>query len=258
MGEKCFLSVSDLLEWEWKDNYTRFGFFVNLLLKAVSVPCDVRGISLERGQLLTSRKELSMQGFSEKRVDKELEELEKTSWVYVQYIGKQMIITVRGYDYFVYSGDRLRKASKGVNVRQAEAKQEVSENIDWDGIYSFYNDCMKDKAIPSLAKMTDKRKGHIRSRIKEFSLEAIYTVIKNASESDFLNGVNSRRWTATFDWMMSSKNNFAKVLEGNYKNKDGTDTQRPVTKREQRLYDEEQRKNEFADYLNGLASSIGG
>jgi hypothetical protein len=43
-------------------------------------------------------------------------------------------------------------------------------------------------------------------------------MIENASASSFLAGQNRRDWQATFDWLFRP-NNFVKVLEGNYKDK---------------------------------------
>ena len=51
-----------------------------------------------------------------------------------------------------------------------------------------------------------------------YNLEAILSMIKRASESDFLNGINSRNWIANFDWLFLP-NNFPKVHEGNYDNR---------------------------------------
>ena len=43
-------------------------------------------------------------------------------------------------------------------------------------------------------------------------------VIDNISNSPFLQGQNSRNWMADFDWVIRP-NNYVKVLEGNYNDK---------------------------------------
>lgn len=74
------------------------------------------------------------------------------------------------------------------------------------------------KEMNSITRMTDKRKSHIKQRLQEFSLEEIFKVIEIASKSDFLNGHNNKNWKANFDWIINP-NNFVKILEGNYNNK---------------------------------------
>ena len=40
---------------------------------------------------------------------------------------------------------------------------------------------------------------------------------------------NNRNWSATFDWMMNDAN-MAKILDGNYKNKDAKQSKPPVSR----------------------------
>ena len=44
-------------------------------------------------------------------------------------------------------------------------------------------------------------------------------MFSRAETSQFLKGKNARNWQANFDWLIKD-NNFAKVLDGNYDNKD--------------------------------------
>ena len=96
-----------------------------------------------------------------------------------------------------------------------------NENIDWGEIVLFFNEKVKNKSIPPIKLMTDRRKQAVRARIREYGFEAIKTAIINAAESEFMNGRNRKNWTATFDWIFLP-NNFPKVLEDNYKNKYNT------------------------------------
>ncbi|MBP7211187.1 MAG: hypothetical protein KBA02_08375, partial [Paludibacteraceae bacterium] len=56
------------------------------------------------------------------------------------------------------------------------------------------------------------------ARIKEYGNDSIFKVIDNISNSPFLQGQNSRNWMADFDWVIRP-NNYVKVLEGNYNDK---------------------------------------
>lgn len=65
-----------------------------------------------------------------------------------------------------------------------------------------------------------KRYTSLKARIKEYSLDEVVQAIRSISKSDFLKGQNNKGWTITFDWLVKP-NNFLKVLEGNYLDKEG-------------------------------------
>ena len=89
--------------------------------------------------------------------------------------------------------------------------KDYSENV-----MRFWNHTMiSPVAIPTIAKMTPKRKSMVNARVKEFGINAVYKAIHRASESSFLNGGGSKGFIADFDWVFRP-NNFPKVLEGNY------------------------------------------
>ena len=60
----------------------------------------------------------------------------------------------------------------------------------------------------------------LNTRIKEYGEHQIIQAIDNINKSSFLKGQNNRNWTITFDWFIKP-NNFPKVLEGNYTDKEG-------------------------------------
>lgn len=88
-------------------------------------------------------------------------------------------------------------------------REEVGEIID------FFN---KTAVSFPQVKLTPNRVKKIRARIKENSKEEVFQMIKNAAGSSFLAGQNKNDWQANFDWLFRP-NNFVKVLEGNYNNK---------------------------------------
>lgn len=75
-------------------------------------------------------------------------------------------------------------------------------------------------SFPKIRSLSEARKKAIKARLKTYSLEDFETVFKNAEASSFLKGKNDRNWSANFDWLTADKN-MAKVLEGNYADKDG-------------------------------------
>ena len=138
--------------------------------------------------------------------------------------------------------DNNYPSKEGVSV---DTDPPALHDVDLKLIVDFFNKSViqANSVMPKIKGATGKRVGHIKSRIREFGIEAVYEVITKASQSDFLNGRNQRGWTATFDWIFLPTN-FPKVLEGNYDNRTtkpqtngrenylpgtGSDTTNPVT-----------------------------
>lgn len=100
---------------------------------------------------------------------------------------------------------------------EVQVKEKVKEQVEYTKIKEIFNSvCIK---LPKVKSISDKRKKIINARIKEYNLETIGNVLTKVSQSDFLNGKNDNGWTANFDWVFNP-NNFLKILEDNYKNKE--------------------------------------
>lgn len=69
----------------------------------------------------------------------------------------------------------------------------------------------------------------LNARIKEYGIDTILEAIRKVNSSNFLKGQNPKGWTITFDWLIKP-NNFIKVLEGNYDDKEGVNNGRANTK----------------------------
>jgi hypothetical protein len=74
-----------------------------------------------------------------------------------------------------------------------------------------------------LTVLSNRRKQAIKARLNTYSLEQFKEVFTKAESSDFLKGKNNRNWSASFDWLINDAN-MAKVLDGNYDNKQKTVT----------------------------------
>lgn len=91
------------------------------------------------------------------------------------------------------------------------------DRVNYQQIVDMYNEiCI---SFPRVISISENRKKAIRARLNKYSIADIERVFIMAEESDFLKGSNNRNWSATFDWLMNDQN-MAKVLEGNYKNRD--------------------------------------
>jgi hypothetical protein len=83
-------------------------------------------------------------------------------------------------------------------------------------------------SFPKLRSVSDSRKDKLRTRWQEHpSLDEWEEAFAKMEDSDFLRGVNDRKWKATFDWLIDNDKNMVKVLEGNYDNK-GREADHPM------------------------------
>lgn len=74
--------------------------------------------------------------------------------------------------------------------------------------------------LPRCRELTDKRRKHARVRLSERPVAQWVDIIQRMGRSRFLRGLSSgRTWVATFDWLISSPDPGAKVLEGQYDDK---------------------------------------
>lgn len=60
----------------------------------------------------------------------------------------------------------------------------------------------------------------LNARVKEYGIDTILKAIEEIKKSSFLIGQNKTGWVIVFDWFVKP-NNFPKVLEGNYTDKEG-------------------------------------
>ena len=95
----------------------------------------------------------------------------------------------------------------------------ATQKVDYSKLFEFFNQTISESGsvIKEIRQLTERRKLAIQARARENGKESLMEVIKQAANSDFLNGRNDRGWIADFDWLMKP-NNFVKVLEGNYNN----------------------------------------
>lgn len=113
--------------------------------------------------------------------------------------------------------DRLGKDRLG-NSTEESLEPEI-DRINYQQIADMYNNtCV---SFPKLVKLSNQRKKAIRARLKSgYTVEDFQVLFEMAEESDFLKGKNKNNWSATFDWLIKDSN-MAKVLDGNYKNREG-------------------------------------
>lgn len=105
---------------------------------------------------------------------------------------------------------------------EIEIDKENRDRVNYQQIADMYNaTCV---SFPRLTVLSEKRKKAIKARLRKHSVDDIQRAFELAEESDFLKGTNGRNWSATFDWIMCDAN-MAKILDGNYANKDNHRTE---------------------------------
>lgn len=91
-----------------------------------------------------------------------------------------------------------------------------SERMDWGAFMQTFNDMLA-PAVPKIQTMSESRRQRVKAIVKEFGKTSIMTAFEKIRTSDFLMGHNKTGWHCDFDWIFK-KNNFIKILEGNYDN----------------------------------------
>lgn len=101
-----------------------------------------------------------------------------------------------------------------------DKKNSLKEDVPYKEIVQAYNDICK--SLPSIRVISDKRKKKMRVIYREVGdLDIITEAFKKAESSDFLSGRNGKWGGCNFDWLINY-NNFIKVIEGTYDNRNGS------------------------------------
>jgi len=103
------------------------------------------------------------------------------------------------------------------SVRNPQSKvkeTKLKETKVYTSIVDIYH--INCKNLPSVSKLSEKRKASLSGLTAFFTLEQITEALIKAGKSEFLTGkING--WKASFDWLIN-KNNMLKVIEGAYDN----------------------------------------
>lgn len=179
-------------------------------------------IILEPGQLITGRKSISTKfNISESKVQRVLKKLEIEQQIEQQTSNKNRLITILNWEEYQTTEQQIEQQ---LNNNRTTSEQQVNTNKndknDKNIIYSEISDLYNSICIsyPKLIKLSDARKKAIKARLNLYTVDDFKKLFTLAEQSDFLKGKNDRNWSATFDWLIKDSN-MAKVLDGNYSNK---------------------------------------
>lgn len=145
-----------------------------------------------------------------------------------KYREKQKLIAVN-------DDKHLRKHLREDDVNSLEGEEEIEldkdkdkdkDKVNYQQIADMFNTLCP--SFSSIKVLSDARKKAIKARLKFYDVDSFKELFTKAEASDFLKGKNDRNWTATFDWLIKDAN-MAKVLDGNYDNKQSKEPA-PVTR----------------------------
>ena len=106
--------------------------------------------------------------------------------------------------------------SESIIVEQSPTRNTPYELI----VNLFHEICV---TLPAVKILSDSRKSSVRQRFKEFDIDKFESVFRKVNDSEFLSGRNGKWTNCNFDWIMK-QSNFIKILEGNYDNKNATNS----------------------------------
>lgn len=90
-----------LVDWEWYQDSQMVHLLIHLIIKANHCDLKWRGATIKRGQLLTSRKKLSVEtGISEQSIRTCLERLQSTNEIVIKSTNLNTVITISKYDIY--------------------------------------------------------------------------------------------------------------------------------------------------------------
>jgi predicted phage replisome organizer len=118
--------------------------------------------------------------------------------------------------------DKIRedknRIERGERARAHEGdKTPSTPPVKTEEIKNLFNSIVTN--LPKVTVLSANRKKTINARLKDYDIETITKVFEKTQESNFLSGKNDRTWKASFDWVIKSEN-FVKILEGNYDNRE--------------------------------------
>ena len=119
-----------LLDWEWYDDANTFRLFIHLLLKANFKETKYRNNIVKRGQLVTTRTELSNElGLTEQQIRTSINKLKLTNEITSKSTNKKTFVTLNRYE--LYQNDKNKITNKATNNQPTNqpTKQPTNNHI---------------------------------------------------------------------------------------------------------------------------------
>ena len=195
-----------ILNWDWYSDINTKVLFIHILLKSNFVSKNWQGITIERGELFTSIKHLSIEtGLSEKQVRNSIRKLITTKEIEIQGASNGTMITVCNYDDYQRKEDTEgeQKDIKGANDGRAKGQllnkdnkdnneNKVKDDFDFLKFWNLYNKKVGDKA-KILKKWTN-----LKQIDRDTILKTLPLFLQNITDKKFQpfpdTYLNNKRW----------------------------------------------------------------
>lgn len=180
-------------------------------------------VEVKCGSFITSEVKLMERwGWGKSKTRAFLDLLQTDEMIIKKSDRKKTTITIVNYKEYatLETTDRPQADRQQTNSRPIADTNNNDNNDNNENKYIYVKDIYNEICVsfPRLTVLSDKRKKAIKARLNTYSVEQIKEVFTKAEASDFLKGKNNRNWQANFDWLINDAN-MAKVLDGNYDNK---------------------------------------
>lgn len=168
-----------ITSWRWYHNANTFRVFFHLIISANYTDHDFEGITVHRGQVVTSRKSLATElKLSEREIRTALTHLKTTNDIAIETTTKFSIITVNSFDDYQGatntstnerpSSDQRATTPKEIKKEKYIVSSEIAE------IISYLNSKLGTRYKPTTANT----KRHITARLNEgYTVSDFHTVI---------------------------------------------------------------------------------
>jgi hypothetical protein len=192
-----------ILEWEWWDDHNTTRLFIYILIKANHQSKKWKGIDVNRGQHITSRDKLSLAtGLSHQQVRTALNKLISTNEVTINTTNNYTVISVNNYENYQGNNQpdnqRITNKQPTDNQRITTNNNDNKENNDNNNTYigKVYENYRQ--RINSNAKLTDKGRKKILTRLKSYSVDDLSQAMANFSADNWWVENNAHRGVAWF------------------------------------------------------------
>lgn len=219
-----------ITQWEWYDDANAFRLFFHLLVTVNWYDNMWHGVLVKRGSRIVSYDTLSTElGMSRSTIRSTLKKLISTHEVTHEYTPQYGLFTVVNYNKYqdgdtqTNSQSTHKLAVKPHLIKKDKEIKNIYTSNSFLEIQEKFNSTVT--KLPSIKSISQKRETALKALLKLYTQDQIFEVFEKTQNSDFLTGVKTE-WKASFDWIIN-QNNFLKILEGNYENKN-TQKEKPV------------------------------
>lgn len=117
--------------------------------------------------------------------------------------------------------DRLKNSNDACVSTNADIKPSSIALSQAQELVNTWNSFAQDNSLQRVMKLTEKRIKKIQARFKDTETfdKVFIAMLQKIKQSSFLLGINST-WKVDFDFLIDSEQNYVKVIEGKYDDKD--------------------------------------